>query len=97
MKRLKQIYSDQFTKSIKNTKEKSGFMKNENVLIKSESFSNTVQGLSVEFRSESWPIPSFPEPVYASRAFCVTMNRELSIEKFNNIDGVEISRRMVLV
>ena len=53
MKRLKQIYSDQFTKSIKNTREKTGSMKNENVLIKSESFSNTVQGLSVEFRSES--------------------------------------------
>ena len=53
-------------------------------------YENTVQGLIVEFRSESWSIPSFPEPVYASRAFCVTMNRELSKEKFNNIDGVEI-------
>ena len=40
MKRVKQIYSDQFTKSIKNTREKSGSMKNENVFIKSERFLN---------------------------------------------------------
>ena len=77
LKRVKQIYSEQFTKSLKNKKnirEKSGSMKNENVLIEPEGHPearerhrlhvhsvSTVQGLTVEFRPESWSMPSLLE------------------------------------
>ena len=74
LKRVKQIYSEQFTKSLKNKKnirEKSGSMKNENVLIEPEGHPearerhwlhvSTVQGLTVEFRPESWSMHSLLE------------------------------------
>ena len=74
LKRVKQIYSEQFTKSMKNKKnirDKSGSLKNENVLIEPEGHPearerhllhvSTVQGLTVEFRPESWSMPSLLE------------------------------------
>ena len=80
-------------KTKKNIREKSGSMKDENVLIEPEGHPEAREALTpckYGPRTNRRISARILVNAFASRAFCVTMNREkMSIEKFKNIDGVK--------